>query len=88
MSFAQTTLLIAVMVSVSAVFWIVFVQTLHLPMLRAGLDNSKVAIDRALGVVPLYGSDLNAKLPRECVAFSRPSPRVRSRSRAALSRHP
>ena len=51
MSLAQTTLLIAVMVSVSAVFWIVFVQTLHLPMIRSGLDTSKVAIDRAFGVV-------------------------------------
>jgi threonine/homoserine/homoserine lactone efflux protein len=51
MSFAQTTLLVAVMVSVSAVFWIIFIQTLHLPMIRAGLDKSKVAIDRVLGVV-------------------------------------
>jgi len=51
MSFAQTALLIAVMVSVSAVFWIVFVQTLHLPMIRAGLDKSKVAIARVFGVV-------------------------------------
>ena len=51
MSLAQTTLLIAVMVSVSAVFGIVFVQTLHLPMIRSGLDTSKVAIDRAFGVV-------------------------------------
>ena len=51
MSFAQTTLLITVMVGVSAVFWIVFIQTLHLPMIRAGLDKSKVAINRAFGVV-------------------------------------
>jgi threonine efflux protein len=51
MSVAQTTLLIAVMVSVSALFWIVFIQTLHLPMIRAGLDNSKVAIHRVFGVV-------------------------------------
>jgi threonine/homoserine/homoserine lactone efflux protein len=51
MSFAQTTLLITVMVGVSAVFWIVFVQTLHLPMIRAGLDKSKVAINRVFGVV-------------------------------------
>ena len=36
MSFAQTTLLVAVMLSISAVFWIVFVQTLQLPMIRAG----------------------------------------------------
>lgn len=51
MSFAQTTLLIAVMVGVSAMFWIVFVQTLHLPIIRAGLDTSKVAINRVFGVV-------------------------------------
>ncbi len=51
MSFAQTTLLIAVMVGVSAVFWIVFVQTLHLPMIRARLDTSKIAINRVFGVV-------------------------------------
>jgi threonine/homoserine/homoserine lactone efflux protein len=51
MSFAQTTLLIAVMISVSAAFWIVFIETLHLPMIRVGLENSKVAIGRAFGVV-------------------------------------
>ena len=51
MSFAQTALLIAVMVSVSAVFWIVFVQTLHLPMIRSGLAKSTLAIDRVFGVV-------------------------------------
>ena len=51
MSFAQTTLLIVAMVRVSAVFWIVFIQTLHLPVIRAGLDKSKVAIDRVFGVV-------------------------------------
>jgi RhtB (resistance to homoserine/threonine) family protein len=51
MSFVQTTLLIAVMVSVSAVFWIVFVRTLHLPMIRARLDTSTVAINRVFGVV-------------------------------------
>jgi threonine efflux protein len=51
MSLAQTTLLVVVMVSVSAVFWILFVQTLHLPLIRIGLDRSKVAIDRVFGVV-------------------------------------
>jgi threonine/homoserine/homoserine lactone efflux protein len=50
-SFAQTALLIIVMVSVSAVFWIVFIQTLQLPMIRAGLDKSKIAINRVFGVV-------------------------------------
>ena len=51
MSLAQTTLLVAVMVSVSAVFWILFIQTLHLPLIRSGLDRSKVAIERVFGVV-------------------------------------
>jgi threonine/homoserine/homoserine lactone efflux protein len=51
MSLAQTTLLIAVMVGVSTIFWIVFVQTLHLPMIRAGLATSTVAINRVFGVV-------------------------------------
>jgi len=51
MSFARATLLVAVMVSVSVVFWIVFVQTLHLPEIRAGLHSSKVAVDRVFGVV-------------------------------------
>lgn len=50
-SIAQTALLVAVMMSVSAVFWIVFVQTLHLPMIRAAVQNSKHAIDRVFGVV-------------------------------------
>jgi len=50
-SVAQTALLVAVMVSVSALFWIVFVQTLHLPMIRAAVENSKGAIDRIFGVV-------------------------------------
>lgn len=51
MSPTQTTLLIGVMISVSAIFWIVFIQTLHLPMIRSGLAKSKVAIDRVFGVV-------------------------------------
>jgi RhtB (resistance to homoserine/threonine) family protein len=51
MTVAQTTLLIGVMMTVSAVFWILFVQTLHLPVIRAGLSKSKVAIDRVFGLV-------------------------------------
>ena len=51
MPLAQTALLIAVMVSVSAVFWILFVQTLHLPVIRTSLDKSQVALDRVFGVV-------------------------------------
>jgi len=59
MSLAQTTLLVAVMVSVSAMFWILFVQTLHLPLIRIGLDRSKVAIDRVFGVVLiLFGASV------------------------------
>jgi threonine/homoserine/homoserine lactone efflux protein len=50
-SFAQTTLLVVVMLSISAVFWIVFVQTLQLPMIRVGLAKSTVAINRVFGVV-------------------------------------
>ena len=57
MSFAQTTLLVVVMLSVSAVFWIVFVQTLRLPMIRAGLARSTVAINRVFGaVLILFGA--------------------------------
>ncbi len=57
MSFAQTTLLVAVMLSISAVFWIVFVQTLQLPMIRAGLAKSTVAINRVFGaVLILFGA--------------------------------
>ena len=51
MSLPQTTLLIGVMVCVSAIFWILFIQTLHLPLIRSGLVRSKVAIDRVFGVV-------------------------------------
>ena len=50
-SFPQTALLVAVMMSVSAIFWIAFVQTLHLPAIRAAVQNSTAAIDRVFGVV-------------------------------------
>jgi len=50
-SLAQTGLLVAAMMSVSVVFWIVFVQTLHLPVIRAAVQNSKAAMDRVFGVV-------------------------------------
>ena len=57
MSLAQTTVLVAVMVSVSAVFWILFVQTLHLPVIRSGLGRSKVTLDRVFGgVLILFGA--------------------------------
>lgn len=51
MSLAQTIILIVAMVSVSTIFWIVFVQTLHLPLIRTQIDKSKVAVDRVFGVV-------------------------------------
>ena len=51
MSFAQTALLVTVMFGVSTVFWIVFIQTLHLPMIRARVDKSKVVIERVFGFV-------------------------------------
>jgi threonine/homoserine/homoserine lactone efflux protein len=51
MSFAKTALLVTVMVSVSTVFWVVFIQTLHLPMIRARVDKSKVVIERVFGFV-------------------------------------
>lgn len=49
-SASQAALLVAAMMSVSAVFWIVFVQTLHLPMIRAAVRNSKATMDRVFGV--------------------------------------
>jgi threonine/homoserine/homoserine lactone efflux protein len=51
MSLLETALLIAVMVGVSAVFWIVFIETLHLPAVRNRLDGSRVALIRAFGIV-------------------------------------
>jgi threonine/homoserine/homoserine lactone efflux protein len=51
MSFAQTALLVTVMVGVSTVFWIVFIQTLHLPMIRAAAGKSKIALERVFGCV-------------------------------------
>jgi threonine/homoserine/homoserine lactone efflux protein len=51
MSLAQTVLLIAVMVSVSAGFWFVFIQTLHLPVIRMKLQRSQLTVDRLFGVV-------------------------------------
>jgi threonine/homoserine/homoserine lactone efflux protein len=51
MSFAQTAFLVTVMVGVSTVFWIIFIQTLHLPMIRAWFERSTVAINRVFGCV-------------------------------------
>ena len=56
MSFAQTALLVTIMVGVSTVFWIIFVQTLHLPMIRTWFERSTVAINRVFGcVLILFG---------------------------------
>ena len=49
----NTIVLIATMVSVSAAFWLVFVQTLHLPGTRTWLRRWNRTIDRAFGVVLL-----------------------------------
>ena len=51
MSFAQTVFLVTVMVGISTVFWIIFIQTLHLPMIRAWFESSTVAINRVFGCV-------------------------------------
>jgi threonine/homoserine/homoserine lactone efflux protein len=49
-SIAQTAWLVAAMMSVSVVFWIVFVQTLHLRVIRRALHNSRTAMERVFGV--------------------------------------
>jgi threonine/homoserine/homoserine lactone efflux protein len=49
-SLAQTAWLVAAMMSVSVVFWIVFVQTLHLRVIRLALHNSRTAMERVFGV--------------------------------------
>jgi RhtB (resistance to homoserine/threonine) family protein len=51
MSFAQTAFLVTVMVGVSTVFWIIFIQTLHLPMIRAWFERSTLTINRVFGCV-------------------------------------
>jgi threonine/homoserine/homoserine lactone efflux protein len=52
-SLLNAMILIATMVSVSAAFWVVFVQTLHLPAIRARLRRWNRAIDRSFGVLLL-----------------------------------
>ncbi len=47
----QTISLIAAMLSVSAAFWVLFVHTLHLPVIRVGLAQWDIAINRVFGVV-------------------------------------
>ncbi len=50
-SASEIALLVAVSVCVSAAFWLVFVQVLHLPLVRSRFDRYAVAVDRAFGVV-------------------------------------
>jgi len=47
----QTLSLIAVMLTVSATFWVLFVEALQLPMIRRRLERSKIAINRVFSVV-------------------------------------
>jgi RhtB (resistance to homoserine/threonine) family protein len=49
-SLTQTALLIVVMMTVSTMFWVIFVQTLHLTVVRAGVSGWKTAINRVFGV--------------------------------------
>jgi threonine/homoserine/homoserine lactone efflux protein len=51
MSRGETALLITVMLAVSAAFWLVFVQSLHLSMIRSAVHRWAVPIERAFGVV-------------------------------------
>lgn len=50
MSLMQTTLLIAAMMTVSALFWLMFLQTLHLPAVRAAVTGWRIAINRVFGI--------------------------------------
>ena len=50
-SLAESLLLIAAMVSVSTLFWVVFVQTLHLPAIRTRLARWHRTLDRTFGLV-------------------------------------
>ena len=53
LSTSDTLLLIATMVSVSALFWVGFVQTLHLPSIRGALRRWSQAVDRTFAIVLL-----------------------------------
>jgi threonine/homoserine/homoserine lactone efflux protein len=50
-SVPQTVLLVTVMMTVSALFWLLFVWTLQVPMVGRRLSQSAVLINRTLGVV-------------------------------------
>lgn len=47
----RAALLIAAMIATSALFWIVFVATLHLPPVRALFVRFRTALERVFGVV-------------------------------------
>jgi len=50
MPLTQTALLIVVMMTVSATFWVIFVQTLHLPAVRAGVSGWRSTVNRVFGI--------------------------------------
>ena len=50
-SIPQTLLLVTVMMTVSALFWLLFVYTLQMPIVGRRLSQSTVLVNRALGVV-------------------------------------
>ena len=50
-SIPQTMLLVIVMMTVSALFWLLFVWTLQVPMVGRRLSQSTVLVNRMLGVV-------------------------------------
>ena len=51
MSIPQTMLLVTVMMTVSALFWLLFVWTLQMPTVGRRLSQSTVLVNRMLGVV-------------------------------------
>jgi threonine/homoserine/homoserine lactone efflux protein len=50
-SIPQTMLLVTVMMTVSALFWLLFVWTLQVPMVGRRLSQSTVLVNRMLGIV-------------------------------------
>jgi threonine/homoserine/homoserine lactone efflux protein len=50
-SIPQTMLLVTVMMTVSALFWLLFVWTLQVPMVGRRIAQSSVLVNRMLGVV-------------------------------------
>jgi RhtB (resistance to homoserine/threonine) family protein len=50
-SAAETLVLVACMMAVSAAFWLVFVQTLDRPVVRASIESSEKFVNRTFGVL-------------------------------------